>query len=96
LFHHGLLLCTVLGVALFILTVLSKQIMYLMQTKEVADMAAPYIDWVAFSLIPVIMYQGYKQFADGLAKTKYSMYFVMWCMFFLITCLYMEFGYFQN
>lgn len=74
-FHHGLLLCTVLGVALFILTVLSKQIMYLMhQPKEVVDMAAPYIDWVAFSLIPVIIYQGYKQFADGLAKTKYSMY----------------------
>ena len=73
-FHHGLLLCTVLGVALFILTVLSKQIMYLMhQPTEVAQMAAPYIDWVAFSLIPVIIYQGYKQFADGLAKTKYSM-----------------------
>ncbi|RTY83510.1 MATE family efflux transporter [Flavobacterium sp. LS1P28] len=77
-FHHGLLLCTVLGVALFILTVLSKQIMYLMhQPKEVADMAAPYIDWVAFSLIPVIIYQGYKQFADGLAKTKYSMYAIL-------------------
>jgi MATE family multidrug resistance protein len=92
-----LLLCTVLGVALFILTVLSKQIMYLMQPKEVADMAAPYIDWLLFP-IPVIMYQGYKQFADGLAKTKYSMYafMLMWCMFFLITCLYMEFGYFQN
>jgi MATE family multidrug resistance protein len=40
----------------------------------VADMASPYIDWVAFSLIPVIMYQGYKQFADGLSETKYSMY----------------------
>ncbi len=74
-FHHGLLLCTVLGVVLFIMTVLSKQIMYFMhQPKAVADLAAPYIDWVAFSLIPVIMYQGYKQFADGLAKTKYSMY----------------------
>ena len=77
-FHHGLLLCTVLGIALFIMTVLSKQIMYLMhQPKEVADMAAPYIDWVAFSLIPVIIYQGYKQFADGLAKTKYSMYAIL-------------------
>ena len=74
-FHHGLLLCTVLGVFLFIVTVLSKQIMYLMhQPKIVADMASPYIDWVAFSLIPVIMYQGYKQFADGLSETKYSMY----------------------
>lgn len=74
-FHHGLLLCTVLGVILFALTVLSKPLMYLMhQPKIVADMAAPYIDWVAFSLIPVIMYQGYKQFADGLTETKYSMY----------------------
>jgi MATE family multidrug resistance protein len=77
-FHHGLLLCTILGVFLFMVTVLSKQIMYLMhQPKEVADMAAPYIDWVAFSLIPVIIYQGYKQFADGLAQTKYSMYAIL-------------------
>lgn len=44
------------------------------QPKAVVDLAAPYIDWVAFSLIPVIIYQGYKQFADGLSKTKYSMY----------------------
>jgi MATE family multidrug resistance protein len=44
------------------------------QPKEVVDLAAPYIDWVAFSLIPVIVYQGYKQFADGLSQTKYSMY----------------------
>ncbi len=74
-FHHGLLLCTILGVVLFILIVLSKPIMYLMhQPKEVIDLASPYIDWVAFSLIPVIIYQGYKQFADGLSMTKYSMY----------------------
>lgn len=74
-FHHGLFLCMVLGVTLFILTVLSKQIMYFMhQPKEVVDLASPYIDWVAFSLIPVIVYQGYKQFADGLSQTKYSMY----------------------
>jgi MATE family multidrug resistance protein len=74
-FHNGLLLCTVLGVVLFLLIVLSKPIMYLMhQPKEVIDLASPYIDWVAFSLIPVIIYQGYKQFADGLSKTKYSMY----------------------
>ena len=74
-FHHGLLLCTVLGVALFIMIVLAKPIMLLMhQPLEVVNMATPYIDWVAFSLIPVIIYQGYKQFADGLSKTKYSMY----------------------
>ena len=75
LFHHGLLLCTILGVVLFVMTVLSKQLMYFMnQPEAVVALAAPYIDWVAFSLIPVIMYQGYKQFADGLSQTKYSMY----------------------
>ena len=77
-FHHGLLTCTVLGVVLFILIVLAKPIMLLMhQPKEVVDLAAPYIDWVAFSLIPVIIFQGYKQFADGLSLTKYSMYAIL-------------------
>ncbi|HEU4791569.1 MAG TPA: MATE family efflux transporter [Flavobacterium sp.] len=77
-FHHGLLLCTILGVSLFVLTVLSKQLMYFMnQPEAVVALAAPYIDWVAFSLIPVVMYQGYKQFADGLSLTKYSMYSII-------------------
>jgi MATE family multidrug resistance protein len=77
-FHHGLLLCTILGVSLFMLTVLSKQLMYFMdQPQAVVALAGPYIDWVAFSLIPVVMYQGYKQFADGLSLTKYSMYSII-------------------
>ncbi len=74
-FHHGLLLCTILGIVLFALVVLSKPLMLLMRQPEaVVALAAPYIDWVAFSLIPVVIYQGYKQFADGLSHTKYSMY----------------------
>jgi MATE family multidrug resistance protein len=74
-FHHGLLSCVILGMFVFTLIVLAKPIMYIMhQPKEVIDLASPYIDWVAFSLIPVIIFQGYKQFADGLSRTKYSMY----------------------
>jgi MATE family multidrug resistance protein len=74
-FHHGLLSCVILGFFIFTLIVLAKPIMYLMhQPKEVIDLASPYIDWVALSLIPVIIFQGYKQFADGLSRTKYSMY----------------------
>lgn len=74
-FHHGLLLCTLLGSAIFVMIVLAKPIMNVMgQPTAVVDLAAPYIDWVAFSLIPVIVFQGYKQFADGLSQTKYSMY----------------------
>ncbi len=74
-FHHGLLLSTILGIAIFVLIVLAKPIMNLMdQPEAVVKLAGPYIDWVAFSLIPVVIFQGYKQFADGLSQTKYSMY----------------------
>ena len=74
-FHHGLFLCIILGLILFGVIVLAKPIMELLeQPADVIALAKPYLDWVAFSLIPLIVYQGYKQFADGLSLTKYSMY----------------------
>ncbi|OYW80936.1 MAG: MATE family efflux transporter, partial [Sphingobacteriia bacterium 32-37-4] len=74
-FHHGLYLCTILGVALFTLIFFSKPLIaYMGQPEAVVDMAKPYLDIVGFSLIPLIMYQAYKQFADGLSETKYSMW----------------------
>lgn len=77
-FYNGLLLCTILGFLLFGLVVLAKPIMELLhQPTEVIALANPYLNWVAFSLVPLIMYQGYKQFADGLAMTKYSMYAII-------------------
>lgn len=77
-FHHGMLLCTILGFALFGMVVLAKPIMEMLhQPKEVIELAKPYLDWVAFSLVPLIIYQGYKQFADGLSMTKYSMYAIV-------------------
>lgn len=77
-FHHGLFLCTILGISLFGVIVLAKPLMnYMGQPEEVIVLARPYIDWVAFSLIPMVIYQGYKQFADGLSMTKYSMYAII-------------------
>jgi len=77
-FHHGLFLCAILGFTLFGVIVLAKPLMYYMgQPEEVIVLAKPYIDWVAFSLIPLVVYQGYKQFADGLSMTKYSMYAII-------------------
>jgi len=49
--------------------------MYLMkQPAEVVELAIPYLDLVAISLIPLIIFQGFKQFSDGLSMTKYPMY----------------------
>lgn len=77
-FHHGLFLCILLGIALFLLVIFAKPIMEMLhQPKEVIVLAKPYLDWVAFSLVPLIIYQGYKQFADGLSMTKYSMYAII-------------------
>lgn len=77
-FYHGLFLCAILGILLFGLVLLAKPIMELLhQPKEVITLAKPYIDWVAFSLVPLIIYQGYKQFADGLSMTKVSMYAIV-------------------
>ncbi|HDZ05555.1 hypothetical protein LCGC14_0067410 [marine sediment metagenome] len=72
---HGLVLCTVLGLTLFGLILLAKPIMYAMkQPIEVVDLALPYLDLVAFSLVPLIIFQAFKQFSEGLSQTKYPMY----------------------
>ena len=74
-FKHGLFLCTVLGVSLFLLVLLAKPLMYFMkQPVEVVELAIPYLDLVAFSLLPLIVFQGIKQFSDGLSMTRYPMY----------------------
>lgn len=72
---HGLILCTLLGLSLFGLILLSKPLMHLMkQPPEVVELAMPYLNLVAFSLVPLIMFQAFKQFSEGLSQTKYPMY----------------------
>lgn len=74
-YKHGLFLCTVLGIVLFLGIYFSKPLMYLMnQPEEVVALAIPYLDFVAFSLIPLIIFQAIKQFSDGMSMTRYPMY----------------------
>ncbi|WP_411031459.1 MATE family efflux transporter [Spongiimicrobium sp. 3-5] len=72
---HGLVLCTLLGLSLFVLILLCEPVMYFMkQPPEVVALAIPYLELVAFSLVPLIMFQAFKQFSEGLSQTKYPMY----------------------
>ncbi len=72
---HGLVLCTLLGLSLFGLILLAKPLMHHMkQPPEVVELALPYLDLVAFSLVPLIIFQAFKQFSEGLSQTKYPMY----------------------
>lgn len=72
---HGLVLCTVLGLSLFGLIQVCKPLIHHMeQPPEVVELALPYLDLVAFSLVPLIIFQAFKQFSEGLSQTKYPMY----------------------
>ncbi len=74
-FHHGLYLCTILGLFLFGVIFFSKPLLsYMGQPEAVVQLAKPYLDIVGFSLVPLIIFQAYKQFADGMSQTKYSMW----------------------
>lgn len=74
-FKNGLFLCTILGLGLFLLTYAAKPLLYYMkQPPEVVELAVPYLELVAFSLFPLVVFQGYKQLSDGLSMTRYPMY----------------------
>ena len=74
-YKHGLFLCTSLGILLCVLVFFSKPLMYLMkQPTEVVELAIPYLELVAFSLIPLIIFEAIKQFSDGMSMTRYPMY----------------------
>ena len=73
-FKHGLFLCVILSFLLFLGVFLSKPILYVMQQpQEVVELAIPYLNLVAASLIPLIVFQSFKQFSDGMSMTKYPM-----------------------
>ena len=72
---HGFVLCTLLALVLFALMLLAKPLMYMMdQPQEVVVLSLPYLDMVALSLIPLIIFQALKQYSDGMSLTKYPMY----------------------
>lgn len=74
-FKHGLFLCIVLGLVLFAAVMFAKPLMYIMkQPPEVVDLAMPYLTLVAASLVPLIIFQGFKQFSDGMSMTRFPMY----------------------
>ena len=72
---HGIVLCTLLALVLFAVMLFAKPLMYMMdQPQEVVVLALPYLDMVAISLIPLIIFQALKQYSDGMSLTKYPMY----------------------
>ena len=74
-FEHSFLICLILGLILFTVVFLNRNLLYFMnQPIEVVKLASPYLFWVSFSLISIVTFQSFRQFADGLSFTKAAMY----------------------
>lgn len=93
---HGLILCSIMGVSLYLLLMLVKPIMFEMnQPFEVVKLAIPYLNFIALSIIPLIIFEALKRFSDGLSSTKYPMYATILANVINITLNYLLiFGYF--
>src|SRR5690606_12893328 len=67
-FKHGFYISLVTGILLFLLTFAGGPVLYsLNQPEEVVKLAIPYLNIVALSLIPFMIFQSFKQFAEGLS-----------------------------
>ena len=53
---------------------LKDYLFFMGQPSNVVSLAYPYIKWVSISLIPLITFQAFKQFTDGLSMTLPAMY----------------------
>ena len=72
---NGFLMCLLLGLLTFLSVYNLKEYLFFMgQPSNVVFLAYPYIKWVSISLIPLITFQAFKQFTDGLSMTLPAMY----------------------
>ena len=72
---HGLILCIALGIILLLAMFFSIPLMLKMnQPQDVVELAMPYLQIIAISIIPLVIFEAMKRFSDGLSNTKYPMY----------------------
>lgn len=69
-FSHGLVLNLLLAVFLLIILESIRPILFhLGQPQDVIEMAIPFLSIMAWSLIPIMIFQSFRQFSEGLSLT---------------------------
>lgn len=80
LFNHGFVINLLTGVVLFVFVLgFSPGIHYLGQPEEVVILAIPYLLIITFSLVPLMFFQTFKQFVEGLSQTRQAMVITLVC-----------------
>lgn len=73
-FRHGLVINVVNGILLIVAVLLFKNLLYhIDQPEEVVALAIPFLTILAFSLLPVLIFQTLRQFVEGMGHTKIAM-----------------------
>ncbi len=72
--RHGLMIALVNGLILIVIVLLCRPLLhYIDQPEDVVQLAIPYLSILAFSLLPVLIFQSFRQFAEGLSNTRIAM-----------------------
>ncbi len=80
--RHGLIINVVTSLVLVIIVFFGKNILYhIDQPQEVVALSIPYLEIITFSIIPVLIFQTYRQFSEGLSNTWIPMIVVIGCNF---------------
>ncbi len=78
LLKHASVINLITGLLLFSLVFIgSRSLRFLNQPENVVDMAIPYLNIITLSMIPLMIFQTYRQFAEGLSRTKMAMIIVI-------------------
>ncbi len=73
--NNGFLINLITGVIIFSVVVLGSGVLYhLDQDEGVVRMAVPYLKIITLSIIPFMIFQTFRQFAEGLSLTRQAMY----------------------
>jgi MATE family multidrug resistance protein len=80
LLSNSLLLNIVMGILLYLFVNYGTLLIidHIGQSPEVVAYAKPYLQYLGLSIIPLMIFQTFKQFAEGLGFTKQAMYISIW------------------
>lgn len=69
-FTHGMVLNVLLAIILLFILLLARPLLFFMgQPEDVIELAIPYLSIMAWSLIPIMIFQSFRQFSEGLSLT---------------------------
>jgi MATE family multidrug resistance protein len=76
--RHGLVINITNAFVLVAIVYFGKNILYhINQPAEVVTLSIPYLEIITFSLIPVLIFQSFRQFSEGLSNTWVPMVIVL-------------------